>query len=94
MGQKRDRTCTAELCYLRQFFTLDTCDRQRKNIVLSYGVLLLFMLPMQLVFVIKLFLTESDQSVSWDAIQTQILVIDRYSCLLRLSSITAVFSQW
>ena len=29
--------------------------------------------------------------MTWDAIQTQILVIDRYSCLLRLSTITAVF---
>jgi two-component system sensor histidine kinase AlgZ len=62
-----------------------------RNIVVSYGVLLLFLLPLQLVFVIKLFLTETNQSVTWDAIQTQILVIDRYSCLLRLSTITAVF---
>ena len=62
-----------------------------RKIVLSYGVLLLFLLPLQLVFVIKLFLTETNQSVTWDAIQTQILVIDRYSCLLRLSTITAVF---
>jgi sensor histidine kinase YesM len=62
-----------------------------RNIVLSYGVLLLFLLPLQLVFVIQLFLTETNQSVTWDAIQTQILVIDRYSCLLRLSTITAVF---
>ncbi len=62
-----------------------------RRIVLSYGVLLLFILPLQLIFVVKLFLAESDQSVSWDAIQTQILVIDRYSSLLRLSSITAVF---
>ena len=62
-----------------------------RKIVLSYGVLLLFLLPLQLIFVVKLFLTETNQSVSWDAIQTQILVIDRYSCLLRLSTITAVF---
>lgn len=62
-----------------------------RKIVLSYGVLLLFLLPLQLIFVIKLFLTETYQSVTWDAIQTQILVIDRYSCLLRLSTITAVF---
>jgi sensor histidine kinase YesM len=62
-----------------------------RKIVLSYGVLLLFLLPLQLIFVIKLLLTETNQSVSWDAIQTQILVIDRYSCLLRLSTITAVF---
>lgn len=62
-----------------------------RNIVLSYAVLLLFLLPMQLIFVVKLFLTETNQSVTWDAIQTQILVIDRYSCLLRLSTVTAVF---
>ena len=62
-----------------------------REIVLSYGVLLLFLLPLQLIFVIKLFLTETYQSVTWDAIQTQILVIDRYSYLLRLSTITAVF---
>jgi two-component system sensor histidine kinase AlgZ len=62
-----------------------------KNIVLSYGVLLLFLLPMQLIFVVKLFLSETNQSLTWDAIQTQILVIDRYACLLRLSTATAVF---
>ncbi|MFZ6798734.1 sensor histidine kinase [Undibacterium sp. Di24W] len=62
-----------------------------KNIVLSYGVLLLFLMPMQLIFVVKLFLTETNQSLTWDAIQTQILVIDRYACLLRLSTATAVF---
>lgn len=62
-----------------------------RNIILSYGVLLLFLLPLQLIFVVKLFLTETDQSLTWEAIQTQILVIDRYACLLRLSSATAVF---
>jgi len=62
-----------------------------KNIVLSYAVLLLFLLPLQLIFVVKLFLTETNQSLTWDAIQTQIVVIDRYSSLLRLSSVTAVF---
>ncbi len=62
-----------------------------RNIVLSYALMLLFFLPLQLFFVVKLFLAEADQIVSWDAIQTQILLIDRYSSLLRLSSITAVF---
>ncbi|PRC92491.1 sensor histidine kinase [Solimicrobium silvestre] len=70
-----------------------------KKIILSYGVLLLFLLPLNLFYVVKFLLSEANQSMnwveswnaSWDVIQTQILVIDDYSSLLRLSSVTAVF---
>lgn len=62
-----------------------------KRIVLSYGILLLFLLPLQLLFVVKYLIAEHSGSVNLDAILNQVLVIDRYSCLLRLSSVTAVF---
>lgn len=61
------------------------------RILQSYVVLLLLLLPLQLLFVIRLFVNAHGQSPSWNAIQTQLLVIDRYTSLLHLSSVTAVF---
>jgi two-component system sensor histidine kinase AlgZ len=61
------------------------------NIVLGYGLLILFYLPMQLLYVVDAYVNEAGHSLTWDAIQHQILVIDRFSCLLRLSSISAVY---
>ena len=61
------------------------------NIFFGYGILLLFYLPLQLLFVIRLFLSDASKSISWNLIQNQILVLDRYSCLLHLTSITAVY---
>ncbi len=65
------------------------------RILLSYVELLLLLLPLQLLFVIRLFINEHGHNVSWlanlSAIQTQLLVIDRYTSLMHLSSVTAVF---
>lgn len=61
------------------------------RILQSYLALLTLLLPLQLLFVIRLFVNEHGQSPSWNAIQTQLLVIDRYTSLMHLSSVTAVF---
>lgn len=65
------------------------------RILLSYVALLLLLLPLQLLFVIRLFINEHGHNFSWlanwNAIQTQLLVIDRYTSLMHLSSVTAVF---
>ncbi|MFZ6747900.1 sensor histidine kinase [Undibacterium sp. Ren11W] len=62
-----------------------------KKIILSYVLLLLLLLPLQLIFVLQLLLSEHDQSLSWSAMQAQIMLLDRYSSLLRVSSVSAVF---
>ncbi|WP_222613111.1 sensor histidine kinase [Undibacterium jejuense] len=62
-----------------------------KRIILSYGLLLLSFLPLNLFFVLKLFLSDGNQQITWETIQTHITALDDYSSLLRLSSVTAVF---
>lgn len=61
------------------------------RILQTYLVLLAVLLPLQLLFVIRLFVNEHGQSPSWNTIQTQLLIIDRYTSLMHLSSVTAVF---
>ncbi|MBI3714018.1 MAG: histidine kinase [Burkholderiales bacterium] len=61
------------------------------HILLSYVVLLMVLLPLQLLFVIRFVINERGQSPTWNAIQTQLLIIDRYTSLMHLSSVTAVF---
>lgn len=62
-----------------------------KMIVFGYGLMLLVLLPLQLIFLMKLYLQEDGPGLSWTAIQGQVEAIDEFASLLRLSSITAVY---
>ncbi|MFZ6654836.1 sensor histidine kinase [Undibacterium sp. TJN19] len=63
----------------------------KKNIALGYGLLLLIVLPGQLLYVGKLFVMDGAPVMTWGAIEAQLQVFDKFACLLRLSSISAVY---
>nr|WP_315491548.1 histidine kinase [uncultured Rhodoferax sp.] len=62
-----------------------------KMIASGYGVLLLILMPLQLIFLAKLYLQEDGPGWSWAQIEQQVQAIDELASLLRLSSITAVY---
>lgn len=62
-----------------------------RSIAYSYGALLLILLPLNLLFVARYFLSDTSHGMSWDAIEAQMLAINRYSSLLRFSMVTAVY---
>lgn len=90
-------TALAVLAYLLYacFSRWPTTYQSGMHILFSYLALLLLLLPLQLLYVIRLFMNEHgihpNQDATWNQIQTQLLVIDRYTSLMHLSSVTAVF---
>lgn len=62
-----------------------------RNIVLCYGVLVLLLLPLQLLFLSRLYLREDGPGLTWAAVESQVETIDNYASLLRLASASAVY---
>lgn len=62
-----------------------------KNIALGYGLMLLILLPMQMIFLVKLYVQEDGPGLSWMAIERHIKTIDHFASLLELSSSSAVY---
>jgi two-component system sensor histidine kinase AlgZ len=62
-----------------------------KSIALGYGLLLLILLPLQMIFLLKLYVQEDGPGLSWMTIEHNILTIDRFASLLRFSSTSAVY---
>ncbi len=61
------------------------------SVVGGYGLMLLVLLPLQLIFLTKLYVGDEGDGLTWGAIQQQILAIDEFASLLRLTSISAVY---
>ncbi len=62
-----------------------------KNIVLSYAVLILCLLPLQLILVAQNWVLGESDSMNWHFIQQQINELDRYGSLLHLGSVSAFY---
>ena len=74
-------------CFTRWPGFLDS----KKQIALGYGLLLLIALPGQLLYVGSLFTVDGPYDLNWSGITGQLQVFDKLACLLRLSSISAVY---
>jgi two-component system, LytTR family, sensor histidine kinase AlgZ len=62
-----------------------------KFILLGYGLMLMLLLPFQFIFLVKLYLREDGPGLSWAAIEQQVNALDKFTSLLGLSSISAVY---
>ncbi len=62
-----------------------------KRIALGYGLQLLVLLPLQMIFLLKLYVREDGPGLSWTAVEQHIQTIDKFSSLLELSSTSAVY---
>ena len=62
-----------------------------KRIALGYCLQLLVSLPLQMIFLLKLYVREDGPGLSWAAVEQQIQTIDKFSSLLELSSTSAVY---
>ena len=62
-----------------------------RNIALGYGALLLLLLPLQMIFLLKLTLPEAGPGLSWEGIEQQIAALDRFASLLEFTSNSAVY---
>lgn len=63
----------------------------RRHMALGYAILLLIVLPGQLLYVSKLFTLDGPSDINWGTVTEQLRVFDKLACLLRLSSISAVY---
>ena len=62
-----------------------------RNIALCYGALLMSMLPLQMVFLPKLYLREDGPGFTWASIQEQVKSLDNLSSWADLVCVSAVF---
>jgi len=62
-----------------------------RTIAYGYGLMLLVLLPLQFVFLVKLYLDEDGPGWTWSSVQQQILAIDQVASFLRFTSISAVY---
>ncbi|MBY0572128.1 MAG: histidine kinase [Undibacterium sp.] len=62
-----------------------------KYLLSAYAALLLLLLPLQLIFVIKDFLLDEGYALTWENMQSQVLLFDRLASFFHLTSATMVF---
>ena len=62
-----------------------------RSIAAGYVLTLLVLLPLQLVFLARLYLPEDGASLTWKVIERQVEAVDKFASVLGLSSITAVY---
>ncbi len=62
-----------------------------KRIAWGFGLQLLLLLPLQMIFLLKLYVREDGPGLSWAALEQQVLAIDKFTSLLHLTSTTAVY---
>jgi hypothetical protein len=62
-----------------------------KMIAAGYGLTLLLLLPTQLVFLAKLYLDEDGPGLTWASIQDQVKAFDKFTSLLDLYTISAIY---
>ncbi len=62
-----------------------------RNIALGYGALLLLLLPLQMIFLLKLYLPEAGPGLSWAGVEQQITALDRFASLLEFSANSGVY---
>ena len=62
-----------------------------KRIAWGYAIQLLVLLPLQMIFLLKLYVREDGPGLSWMAVEQHIQTIDKFSSLLELSSSSAVY---
>ena len=62
-----------------------------RNIAAGYAAMLLVLLPLQFLFLLRLYVADDGPGLSWAAIEAQVATLDKLASLLRLSSTSAVY---